>query len=230
LNLKQYATAIADYEQAIEIQPDYVEAYRSLARSLNALARPRDAISALQQGISLQPKPAAVLWLDLGRFADSVADYTLAEQAFEQAIRIEPNNASQLNSIAWSLVTRRDVAARDCTRSIELVRRALEIGPEHRNGSAWNTLGVALYFAGNYQEALAALEKSVSLNPGETPSHEDAIFLAMAHWQLGARERAREYLKIFDNLTPPDPSKSKLLRFRDEARALIEAGETDPKI
>jgi uncharacterized protein HemY len=51
------------------------------------------------------------------------------------------------------------------------------------NGSFWNTLGVASYRAGQWQDAVDALKKSVQFRSGGNIW--DWFFLAMAHRQLG---------------------------------------------
>jgi hypothetical protein len=54
----------------------------------------------------------------------------------------------------------------------------------------WTTLGVAQYRAGDWTNAIAALEKSESLPSGPWTGIND-FFLAMAHWQVGEKETAR---------------------------------------
>ena len=65
---------------------------------------------------------------------------------------------------------------------LEITKRALRLNPMH---PAWqlNCLGTASYFAGQYEDAVAAL-----LN-ADGAAVENQIFLAMAYAQLG---RARE--------------------------------------
>ena len=58
-------------------------------------------------------------------------------------------------------------------------------------GSYWNTLGVAHYRAGDWKAAIEALEKSTQLRAGGDPSV--WFFLAMAHWQKGEKDQARQW-------------------------------------
>jgi Tfp pilus assembly protein PilF len=65
------------------------------------------------------------------------------------------------------------------------------------NGFWLNTLGIALYRSGNYEEAMGVLERSDALNAtviaGGHPA--DSAFLGMAAHQLGRSERARTQLE-----------------------------------
>ncbi len=67
--------------------------------------------------------------------------------------------------------------------------RAGKKGPKRRKADAnLNTLGVAQYYMGAWDEAIAALSRSgLQLSSGGSPA--DWFFLAMAHWQKGTRTR-----------------------------------------
>jgi uncharacterized protein HemY len=65
------------------------------------------------------------------------------------------------------------------------------------NGEYLNTLGVAQYRVGQYQQAVETLSRSNKLNTRrfQTSVPGDLAFLAMAHHQLGQKEQAQDYLK-----------------------------------
>ena len=89
-------------------------------------------------------------------------------------------------------------------------------------GSIWNTLGVAHYRAGNWGDAVAALERSMQLSNGGDSS--DWFFLAMAHWQLGEKEQARKrYGQAVQGMQKETHGelRRELRRFRAEAAELL---------
>jgi hypothetical protein len=61
--------------------------------------------------------------------------------------------------------------------------------------SRLNTLGAILYRAGRFDEAVQQLGRAVDLR-GADDSPYDALFLAMAHQQLGHGEEARRWLRL----------------------------------
>src|SRR5205085_1474997 len=62
---------------------------------------------------------------------------------------------------AWLLVTRTDREPRHIAEALIHARKALDLSPA--DDDRWHTLGVALCRAGQWREALAALEKSRDL-------------------------------------------------------------------
>jgi serine/threonine protein kinase len=90
-----------------------------------------------------------------------------------------------------------------------------------QEGSAWNTLGVARYRAGDWQAAVTALWVSMQLRKGGDSC--DFFFLAMARWQLGEKDRAKEwYEKAVAWMDENRPDDEELRRFRDEAEEVLE--------
>src|SRR5262249_39135863 len=87
-----------------------------------------------------------------------------ARGAFGKALEVFPGSAAAHNTLAWLLATCPDVGVRDPGRAVELAQQAIALAP--KTGEFWNTLGVAHYRAGHWQQARAALEKSVALRRG----------------------------------------------------------------
>jgi eukaryotic-like serine/threonine-protein kinase len=109
----------------------------------------------------------------LGRFSDALADY-------DKTVKLAPKNAGSLNNSAWLLATCADAKFRDPARAVQLAKKAVQLSP--KEGTLWNTLGVARYRAGEWQSAIDAIKKSTELRSGGDSF--DWFCLAMAHWQL----------------------------------------------
>jgi hypothetical protein len=80
---------------------------------------------------------------------------------------------------------------------------------------------VALYRAGDWKGAIAALARSEELAPSRYLGI-NAFFLAMAHWQLGHKDEARQwYDKAVMWMEKNSPKDEGLGRFRAEAEELM---------
>jgi len=97
--------------------------------------------------------------------------------------------SNAFNNLAWLLATCSDPKLRDPAGAITYAKRALGIEPS--DGNCWNTLGVAYYRAGELEQAKNALYRSMELR-GDGDSF-DWFFLALIHFKLGHKERARDW-------------------------------------
>jgi eukaryotic-like serine/threonine-protein kinase len=155
-------------------------------------------------------------------------DYVQAKQwdkaigAYTKAVELDPKNSKTENNLAWLLTTCPDAKFRDPGRALELARKAVALAP--REGNAWNTLGVARYRAGDWNAAVAALEKSHDLLGGKGLSF-NAFFLAMAQCHLGNKDEARQwYDRAVQWMEKNNPQDEELRRFRTEAAELLAIG------
>jgi tetratricopeptide (TPR) repeat protein len=119
-----------------------------------------------------------------------------------------------LNNLAWLLATYPDVTRHDPEAAVGYARRAVELARD--NGNDWNTLGVACYRAGKWQDAKTALERSMKLRNGGDSF--DWFFLALVYHQLGQPQEARQWcekaVRWFQQKRPFD---LELPRFQAEA-------------
>jgi tetratricopeptide (TPR) repeat protein len=133
-------------------------------------------------------------------------------------LRRIPHDASAHNDLAWLLATCVGRNHRNPARAVRLAGKAVQIAP--REGTYWNTLGVAQYRAGDGKAAVAALEKALALREGGDSF--DWFFLAMAWRQLGQKQEARKWYDRAsawrDRYQPWD---DELLRFQGEAAAAL---------
>jgi tetratricopeptide (TPR) repeat protein len=83
-------------------------------------------------------------------------------------------------------------AVADRARPVRLAETVVAGAP--RNRDDLNTLGVALYRAGRYEEAIGRLNEARALTGDPQGTVWDWLFLAMAHGRLGHTAEAREWL------------------------------------
>ena len=140
----------------------------------------------------------------------------------KRAVEVSPENATHHNGLAWLLATCPDLVYREGDLAVKHARKAVEL--ERESPESWNTLGVACYRIGEWQQAIDMLSKAEQLQPNIYFGH-NAFFLAMAHWQLGEKETARELLeqaaRWLSSTKPPVSDREELDRFRAEAMELL---------
>jgi serine/threonine protein kinase len=142
------------------------------------------------------------------------------------AMPVTADQALGGNNQAWALVKYRKPP--DPTRVVQIAQKVVELVPGPHQafaapGGHWNTLGVAHYRAGHWKESIEALNHSMTLSKGAAESA-DTFFLAMAHWRLGEREKARQlYDRAVQWMNKNAPSDDELRHFREEAAELLGA-------
>lgn len=180
-----------------------------------------DAIAAYQEVVRAEPDDA-VAHYNLACVLETGGQFEAAIDHLQKAIELQPNYSDAHNGLAWLLSNCPDPRSRDPERAVGLASRAVELAPTR--GGCWNTLGVAQYRAGEFDLAKRALNKSLELQG------EDSFvlfFLAMAEWQIGKEDGAREsYRKAVEWMENQRADDAVLIRFRSEAAELIGVPDT----
>jgi tetratricopeptide (TPR) repeat protein len=124
--------------------------------------------------------------------AEAFEMYARASAAYRRAANVDPHNPRATNWLAWILLVCPDERRRNPTESVAWAKRSIAAAEGEDRARAWNTLGVAYYRLGKLQAAIEAVETSCQLS-ATGGIDVDFFVLAMAHWQLGDRARARAY-------------------------------------
>jgi tetratricopeptide (TPR) repeat protein len=177
---------------------------------------------------------AAIRYGSLGRSLMEHGMTREAEEAWSSARRLWAELAADypddleyrkcwldgLNDSAWSLIAGPGIDDRSLASTIQLAEQTVTLEPEC--ATYWNTLGIAYFRARDWKAAIHALGQSTELGGGGTSF--DFFFLAMAWWQQGDREQAHHwYLRGNAWMEEHNPDHEALLRFREEAAALLDS-------
>jgi tetratricopeptide (TPR) repeat protein/serine/threonine protein kinase len=221
--LKKLPEAVAAYQKAVEIDPKNAKAHIDLGGALLMQRRPNEAIDAFRKVIEIDPKSklAAHAYFGIGKALEDQGKPHERIAYLEKAVELDPKHAVAHNTLAWVLTNGRDAKFRDPQRGLQVARKAVELAPQ--SATAWLVLGWAYYRAGQWKASIEALEKSCALE--NNPKGGGAFqwfFLAMAHWQLGEKDKAREWYDRATGTTDGKaPGNTDFLRFRAEAAALL---------
>jgi serine/threonine protein kinase len=127
-----------------------------------------------------------------------------------------PALVAAFNSLAWEVVRRPNAEPTDVARAVRIARKAVDWAPDR--AYVWNTLGVACYRAGAWEDATSALQESMKLNNGGDAM--DWFFLSAALKHHGDATGARTwYEKAVASMSrnPFAAQSAELAQFRDEA-------------
>jgi tetratricopeptide (TPR) repeat protein len=216
INQGKVDDAITAYRTAIRLKPDYVEAHINLGAALISQGKVDDAITEFRTAIRLKPDSVdahnnfGVALINQGKFDDAIAED-------REAMRLKPDSWSCHNNLAWALVLRRNRPLSEYDEGLRHAREAVHL---LANDVTNNTLALAEYRMGHWDESLAAGDKSIALGKGGNAN--DWFFQAMVRGHKGDKGQARKW---FDRAVAwtreNDPKNKELLQFWSEAAEVL---------
>jgi len=149
--------AIAAYDKALEIKPDYHEAWNNRGTALSDLGRHEEAIAAYDKAIELKPDYDAA-WYNRGTALSALGRHEEAIAAYDKALEFKPDlHEAWLNrGNALSALGRHEEA-------IAAYDKALDIKPNYHE--AWTARGVALETLKHYEEAIVSHDQALKVKP-----------------------------------------------------------------
>lgn len=93
-------------------------------------------------------------------------DVLKGRQYFEEAVRLDPDNSSALNELAWNLAVFEDALPHDFPRAIKLLKRSVALDEKEYT---LDILTVAYFDSGQYEKALEALEHLIQFHRVQDP-------------------------------------------------------------
>ncbi|MCP5113955.1 MAG: tetratricopeptide repeat protein [bacterium] len=178
--------ALAEYIEAVELNPDYAQAHINLISVYGKLRQFNNAAAHYRRAQAINPNLAE------GHYNYGVAllaqdRHTEALEAFQQAIELNPLSADTHHNLGYTL----DELGRG-DEAVHHYQEAIRHRPNFRLPRYH--LARHYYAKGNPGEAIRYLEKTLVPEDEETPGY--AYFLALAHARAGNREQAGRYAKM----------------------------------
>jgi S1-C subfamily serine protease/Tfp pilus assembly protein PilF len=195
LNLKEekktFTTGeVFGQEDKAKKDSDYVEAYK---KALYFMDKEEYEKALLYLEIAIKTDILSLkgyVYFQIGYCNAELGNYIKAIEAFKQAIRIDPNNASaygNLGKIYSSLGLDKD--------AIEACKQAIRIDPDHVD--AYYGLGLTYYSLGLYKDAIEAFKQAIRINPDDADPH---FSLGISYFRIGAKSSALNEYKILKDL------------------------------
>jgi len=207
---KRFAEALHLHEETLERRkaslgpdhPDTLQSMNNVANCHGFLHQNAEALKLHEKTLDLRRSKlgadnpdtlqsmnnVAVAYSALGRHAEALMLHKQTLELRTRKLHVDhPDTVQSMNGVAWILANCPDQKLRNPGKALELAKRASELAP--RKGGYWNTLGAAYYRMGDWKNTVRALTESMRLRKGGDAT--DWFFLAMAHWRLGDKDRAR---------------------------------------
>jgi tetratricopeptide (TPR) repeat protein len=242
----EYDEAVAEFQAAIELDPDDAGAHRNLGTAYLEQGKYEEAAAAYEKAIELDPDfgeaygDLAGAYFNLGKLAEAVA-------AGEKGIELDPNYAMAYNNLGVVYGVQGNL-----DRAITLLRQAIQVDPDcadaHYNlGFAYESLGQAEEAIAEYQEAIRAdadytnayenlgsvyarlgqldeaiawWKKTLEIEPDRASTHQN---LGMAYAEQGKAEEAIVEFETYLQLQPDAPDRAaveeEIAKLKEQAAA-----------
>jgi tetratricopeptide (TPR) repeat protein len=159
------ARAIAQYEEALRLKPDFAEAAFYLGVALVDANRLQEGIASYERALAVRPE-YDVAQNNLGAALCNAGRAGEALPHYREAIRINPAYFEAQCNLGSALLS-----LGRTPEAIDAFQAAVKLAPE--NAAARNTLGNTLYGSGRIDEALDQFAALVRLDPRDADAHND---------------------------------------------------------
>ena len=184
-----YQQASIHYQQAVERQPSYEQAYVNLAGVYARQTEYSTAIQVLTRGIAALPG-SAELKFRLGWNYFVQGRYAAALEQFQQVVRLDPQRLQ-----AYDFIARMYMAQEQGQEAQQILQQALAVHPDA--SALLARLGILLLDAGSPAQASEYLERAIR----EDPDHAEAYYsLGQAYLRTGLSDRGHAVLHYFELL------------------------------
>jgi tetratricopeptide (TPR) repeat protein len=187
----QADVALACYDRALDIKPDFAEVHNNRGNVLNRLGRHAEAIASFRKALQIKPEYAeahnnmGVALYDTGQFAEAAASY-------RKALKVRPAYAEAHNNLGNAL---RDLDEPE--EALSSFVAALRIAPGH--AQTHKNLGDVLRSLGKLDQAIGCFEKAIQIRSNYP---EPYLGLGLILNDLGRHHQAIENIRTAIQLQP----------------------------
>ena len=186
--LGQLSAAISAYQKAIDIQPDFAEAYNNLGNALKEYGKLDEAVESFKKALSLKYDYAEA-YSNMSLALTDQGQFEAAIESCKSALLIKPNFAEAYDNMGIALKKQGKLE-----KALKAYNNAVTIKPDYAN--AHYNMGNALKEQGMLEEAIEAYNKTLNINPG----YAEARHMVSALSGKTTSSAPREYVeKLFDN-------------------------------
>jgi len=187
IEMDRLEEAIVEMEQVSAAMPDQLDLKMQLAlyyladrQSSKAIATYSDVLDQNKDNfLALQSRGDA--YLNMGKHAEAIAD-------FSRAVKLQPENATLLNNLAWVLATSPEDGLRDGKRAVELASKACEL-TDYKTPHILSTLAASFAEDGEFENAIKWSQQAVDL---DDPEHGEQLAKELDSYREGQPWREKQ--------------------------------------
>ena len=208
LSRDDFARALPYFEKAVDVDPNYAEAWYQAGFCYGMLGRHNEALKASRRAAALRPDWAET-FLNIGASSFALAQYKDAADSYRIAARLDESNADAQYALGLSLgkLGRTD-------EEILAYKRALAIKPDSPN--ALEQIGLAYFKQKRFAESAAAFEQLKNYKPDARTYN----YLGESYFEAGKIEAS---IEAFNNAISFNPNFERA-RF-NLGRAYLKSGD-----
>ena len=199
-----YAEAVSCFEKAVELDPNYGQAYAALSltywESAHNLWTYNLGVSWVEAGNRAERylemamhNPSPLAYQAASRLHIDSQQHELAIAQAQRALALDPNDANSYLAIAYAVI----YAGRP-QEALNFIEKAMRLNPHYPDYYLY-ILGLAHFHLDQYEEAVTLFEKAVKLNP---VNYVPLIPLSAAQAQLGREQEAAATLDKLQKALP----------------------------
>jgi predicted O-linked N-acetylglucosamine transferase (SPINDLY family) len=176
------------YKKAVELKPDYTEAYNNIGSALKDMGRAEEALEYYRKALEIVPNYLEATY-NMGIVLAEVGKPAEAVEYYRKAIGLKPDHSEAYYNMGIALI--------DMGRAAEAItayRKATEIRPDYVE--AYNELGIELNAQGKTLESLDCYKKILEIRPECAEAYNN---MGVALRNYGTPEKAIEcYRKVLE--------------------------------
>jgi TolB-like protein/DNA-binding winged helix-turn-helix (wHTH) protein len=212
LTLDQLRHAQKLFEQAIDLQPNYVDALAELSLLLLEKSREHDdpddsddhleADTDIARALSLDPSNVTALTAK-GLAQSMDLQFEESEASLKAALAADPNNVTARAYLAYD-----DWRLGHPQATVDGLRDVLRLDPQGPAAKKrFSSLGMAYFMVGKFDDGIAYLLRGLAGNPSSASAGVDRIefsnmFLIAAYDQLGKKDQAKKLYELYRRQWP----------------------------
>ena len=157
IQLQRYEEALATYEKAIDIKPDYPQALYGQGKALFQLKKYQESLIAYDQAIQIQPNYLEA-WTNRGFVLVRLKRYSEAIATVDKALQLKNDDPK-----IWQLKGDIFIKNNQYNDAVKAYEQGINFQAD--NPELWYKKGTALQNLKQYEEAITTYKKTVELKP-----------------------------------------------------------------